>query len=142
MTSCFAILFFQLFITLPLYYREAYQLSEGKIGGLLALNGFVVFSLEMIMVYILGKGFNINILIFLGLILVGLGFVILNITHTEGILVLGMIVLSIAEIFAMPFMVTFVVQSSNLKNRGAYMGLYAFAFSVGQEISPILDTFI
>lgn len=142
LTSCFAILFFQLFITLPLYYRQVYQLSEGEIGGLLALNGIVVFSLEMIMVYILGKGFKIHTLIFIGLILVGLGFVILNFAHTGWILVLGMLALSIAEIFALPFMVTFVVQRSNLKNRGSYMGLYAFSFSVGHVFSPILGTFI
>lgn len=142
LTSCFAILFFQLFISLPLYYREIYQLSEGKIGMLLALNGFVVFSMEMTLVYLLGKSAKINKLIFIGLVLVGLGFVILNLIHAEFILAIGMFILSIAEIFAMPFMVTFVVQRSDLQNRGSYMGMYSFAYSVGHVLSPILSTFI
>jgi len=142
LTGCFAILFFQLFISLPLYYRDIYQLPEGKIGMLLALNGIVVFSLEMILVYILGKTVRINRLIFTGLLLLGFGFLILNLVHSELILVTGMFALSIAEIFAMPFMVTFVVQRSNLKNRGSYMGMYSFAFSVGHVFSPILSTMI
>ena len=142
LTSSFAILFFQLFISLPLYYRDVYQLSEGKIGMLLALNGLVVFSLEMILVYLLGKAAHINRLIFIGLVLVGAGFAILNVTKSVIILVTGMFMLSVAEIFAMPFMVTFVVQKSDLKNRGSYMGMYSFAYAVGHVISPIMSTFI
>ena len=142
LTSCFAILFFQLFIALPLYYREVYELSENKIGLLLGLNGLIVFSLEMILVYILGKVARIHRLIFMGLVLVGIGFVILNLYHSEMILVASMFTLSVAEIFAMPFMVTFVVQKSGIKNRGSYMGMYSFAYAVGHVISPAMSTFI
>ena len=142
LTSCFAILFFQLFISLPLYYRDAYQLSEGRIGMLLALNGLVVFSMEMILVYILGKVARIHRLIFIGLLMVGAGFVVLNLFEGQIILVIGMLMLSIAEIFAMPFMVTFVVQRSDLQNRGSYMGLYSFAYAVGHVLSPILSTLL
>lgn len=142
LSSCFAILFFQLFISLPLYYRDVYQLSEGKIGMLLALNGIVVFSMEMILVYILGKSTKIHRLIFIGLVLVGAGFAVLNLVHSVLILVIGMFTLSIAEIFAMPFMVTFVVQRSDLQNRGSYMGMYSFSFAVGHVFSPIMGTFI
>jgi predicted MFS family arabinose efflux permease len=142
LTSCFAVLFFQLFTTLPLYYREVYSLSEGRIGLLLGLNGLVVFGMEMIMVYLLGRAFRIENLIFTGLVLIGVGFLVLNMVHAEYILFLGMIILSIAEIFAMPFMVTFVVQRSDLANRGAYMGLYSFAYAVGHVFSPIMGTFI
>ena len=49
--TSFAVVFFQLFMTLPLYYHDVYTLSESTIGALLALNGIVVFSLEMILVY-------------------------------------------------------------------------------------------
>lgn len=142
LTSCFAILFFQIFIALPLYYRDVYQLSESKIGMLLALNGIVVFSMEMILVYILEKTAKIHRLIFIGLLMVGVGFVVLNIMHATIILVIGMFILSIAEIFAMPFMVTFVVQRSTIQNRGSYMGMYSFAYGVGHVFSPILSTSI
>ncbi len=142
LASGFAVLFFQLFITLPLYYREVYQLSEGNIGLLLALNGIVVFSMEMVMVYLLGRYFKIEQLILTGLVMVGLGFVVLNVVDAVWILYVGMLILSIAEIFAMPFMVTFVVQRSGIRNRGAYMGLYSFAFSAGHVLSPIMGTYL
>jgi len=142
LSALFAIIFFQLFITLPLYYRQVYELSEGRIGLLLGLNGLVVFSLEMILVYIIGRNFKIHNLILTGLLMVGLGFAVLNLIHAEFILYTGMLILSIAEIFAMPFMVTYVVNSSNINNRGAYMGLYSFSFAVGHVFSPIMGTFI
>ena len=142
LSSFFAILFFQLFMTLPLYYREVYQLSEKEIGGLLALNGIVVFSLEMVLVYILNKRFQLHRMIFVGMVLVGLSFAILNIYHGIIILVISMVILSIAEIFAMPFMATFTVQRSSKYNRGAYMGLYTIAYSIAYVIAPILGAFI
>ncbi len=142
LSACFATIFFQLFITLPLYYREVYELSESKIGLLLGLNGLVVFSMEMILVYLLGRAFKVENLIFTGLVMVGIGFGILNIIHSEFILFTGMLILSIAEIFAMPFMVTFVVQRSSISNRGSYMGLYSFSFALGHVLSPIMGTFI
>ena len=87
-------------------------------GLLLALNGIIVFSVEMIAVYLLGRAFKINNLIFTGLFLLATSFAVLNLVQAEHILFVGMTLLSIAEIFAMPFMVTFVVQSSDLNNRG------------------------
>ena len=142
LTSGFAILFFQLFITLPLYYRASYHLSDNIIGLLMATNGMVVFLLEMVVVHILGKRLRLHQLIFSGLVLVGTGFAILNLIHSVSILFVGMFILSIAEILAMPFMVTFVVQRSSVENRGSYMGLYSLSYSLGHVISPVLGTTI
>lgn len=138
LVSIFAILFFQLFMTLPLYYRQVYDLPESKIGILLALNGIVVFSLEMVMVYILNRKYRIHELLFPGMLLMGLSFVMLNLFHGHLILFLSMIILSFAEILLMPFMATFTVQQSDEHNRGAYMGLYTIAFSAGFVLSPFL----
>lgn len=142
LTAAFATIFFQLFVSLPLYYRDVYHLSEGKIGGLIAFNGVIVFALEMVMVYILSHRVRINKLIAIGLILVGAGFAVLNTWAHPNILVVGMVILSIAEIFAMPFMLTYAVQRSGISNRGSYMGLYSFAYSTGHVLSPLISTWI
>ena len=142
LTACFAIIFFQLFVSLPLYYRDVYHLSEGKIGGLVAFNGVIVFTMEMVMVYILSHRVKLHKLITIGLILVGIGYAILNASTHSYILVVGMIVLSLAEIFAMPFMLTYAVQRSDVGNRGSYMGLYSFAYSTGHVFSPLISTSI
>ncbi len=142
LTAAFATIFFQLFVSLPLYYRDVYHLSEGKIGGLIAFNGVIVFTLEMVMVYILSHRVKISKLIAIGLILVGAGFAVLNTYAHPSVLVVGMIILSIAEIFAMPFMLTYAVQRSGISNRGSYMGLYSFAYSTGHVLSPLISTWI
>src|SRR5690606_21040110 len=64
MVMGYAITFFQLFMTLPLYYRDVYGLSEQAIGGLLALNGLIVFAIEMVLVYLIGQRWRIGKLIF------------------------------------------------------------------------------
>ncbi len=138
LVSCFAILFFQLFMTLPLYYRDVYHLHENKIGILLAMNGIIVFSTEMILVYTLNKKFRIHELLFTGMLLVGLSFIILNLFQGVWVLFLAMTILSFAEIFSMPFMATFTVQQSDEHNRGAYMGLYTLSFSIANTLSPYL----
>ena len=140
LTSVFATLFFQLFMTLPIYYREVYDLKEKMIGGLLAVNGITVFSLEMIMVYILSKKYRLHTLIVIGLILMGVSFTMLNLGHSFSLLVFSMLILSISEIFAMPFMATFVVDRSNERNRGSYMGLYTISFSIALIIAPYLGS--
>ncbi len=140
LTSVFATLFFQLFMTLPIYYREIYDLNEKMIGGLLAVNGITVFALEMIMVYILSKKYRLHSLIVIGMILMGISFTMLNMGHSMSLLVFSMLILSLSEIFAMPFMATFVVERSNERNRGSYMGLYTISFSIALIIAPYLGS--
>lgn len=138
----FSIIFFQFLSTLPLYYRQVYTLSEGEIGALLAFNGLVVFLLEMILVYLLGDRIKKAVLIVGGTLLLGLSFVLLNLTQQVSMLFLAMFLLSIAEIMAMPFMATITVQRSNTSNIGAYMGVYTIAFSGAHAIAPFLGTSI
>lgn len=136
----FATVFFQLFMTLPLYYKEVYQLTETKIGLLIGLNGLLVFLLEMVIVYSLGEKISIRRLIMFGSLLNGLGFVVLNIVYAEAILYVAVLVISLAEIFAMPFMATYTVQSSGEGSRGIYMGMYSFAYSAAFVLAPALGT--
>lgn len=140
--ACFAIIFFQFFTTLPLYYRQVYLLSEASIGGILAFNGIVVFLLEMVMVFLLGERLSKATLIKFGLITMGMSFVLLNLYHHISILYLSMLLLCFAEILAQPFMATVTVQRSNEHNRGAYMGLYTLSYAVAHVLAPILGTYI
>ncbi|MDX5480919.1 MAG: MFS transporter [Hymenobacteraceae bacterium] len=140
--SCFAIIFFQLFTTLPLYYRQVYTLTESRIGGLMALNGLIVFLLEMIIVYMLGEKARKSLLIAAGVATLGVSFVMLNLVQHLSILYVSMLLLSIAEILAMPFMATITVERSDNSNRGAYMGLYTISYSAAHVVAPFLGTTI
>ena len=138
----FATVFFQLFMTLPLYYKEVYSLPESQIGLLIGLNGFLVFLFEMIIVYTLGERFSIRRLVMIGSLLNGVAFILLNLLDAEPILYIAVAVISMAEIMAMPFMATYTVQSSGEKNRGIYMGMYSFAYSAAFVLAPAMGTTI
>lgn len=138
--TLFAIVFFQLFFTLPLYYRDVYKLSEGGIGLLIGLNGLIVFLFEMVIVYLVGQKADIRMLIISGTLLVGLSFIMLIFISDKWMLYLSMIVLSFAEIFAMPYMVTYTTQRSGPQTMGSYMGLYSLAYATAFVMAPFLGT--
>jgi predicted MFS family arabinose efflux permease len=141
--SClFATTFFQFFTTLPIYYRKVYDLSESGIGLLLALNGVLVFSMEMVIVYIIGDKYRLAHLMAFGTVVMGFSFVLLNLFQGHPVLYAAMAILSASEILAMPFMATIAVQRSNESNRGAYMGLFTLSYSAAHIISPYLGTSI
>lgn len=139
--SCvFAICFFQLLNTLPLYYRTIYKLTEANIGVILAFSGLVVFLLEMLLVHIAEKRMTARAVIVWGVLLCGLSFLILNLANGIWVLYVSMFVLCISEILAMPFMATVTLQRSSLKTRGAYMGVNALSFSAAHVFSPFIGT--
>lgn len=132
----FAICFFQLFSTLPLYYRDVYQLTEKGIGIILAFSGIVIFCLEMAIVHFAERKSTAGNAIVLGVFFCGLAFSSLIITHAIWLLYFSMFLLCIAEMLTMPFMATVTLQCSNSKNRGAYMGLNSLALSAGLIFAP------
>lgn len=136
----FAICFFQLLSTIPLYYRTIYQMSEAEIGIILAFSGLVVFSLEMLVVHIAEKRFSALTIIVAGAILCAVSFGILNLAHGVWVLYIAMFVFCISEILAMPFMATITLQRSSLKKRGAYMGINSLSFSAAHIFSPFVGT--
>ncbi|WGQ08907.1 MFS transporter [Pedobacter gandavensis] len=138
--SIFTICFLQLLSTLPLYYREVYQMTEGNIGIILAFSGIVVFLLEMLLVHIAEKRFTPRDIMVMGTLLCGFSFLILNLAHGIWVLYMAMFVLCLAEILAMPFMATVTLQRSTLQTRGAYMGVNALCTSAAHVFSPFLGT--
>lgn len=135
-------IFFQIFITLPLYYREVYLLPENHIGWLLALNGLIVFVVEMPLVAKLGNKVSIRRVVSLGALFAGLGLLILNISEGMIILIFSVILLSISEILAMPFMTTYTVQRADEKSRGRYLGMYSVGYSIAFIAAPAVGTFL
>ena len=139
-TCLYATMFFQLFMTLPLYYADVYTLGERQIGGLIALNGLIVFAVEMVLVYKIGTRYKLAKLISIGTICLTISFSLLALFSGWHILVISMIILSLSEILAMPYMATLAVERSVEANRGSYMGLYTVAYSTAFILAPLLGT--
>jgi MFS family permease len=138
--TCYAITFFQFFFTLPLYYREVYQLSEMAIGLLLGFNGLQVFLFEMIIVHRLEKRTAIWQHVLLGTLLCGISYVLLNVFASIYILLIAMVLLTFSEIFAMPFMISYTIRRAGEHNRGGYLGLYSMAYAAAFILAPYLGT--
>ncbi|RDV13427.1 MFS transporter [Pontibacter diazotrophicus] len=139
---CFASIFYQLFSTLPLYYKQAYQLSEEHIGFLMSFNGLVVLSVEMVLIYLLAKYVKKAVMIIAGVLLLGISFILFNMVQHTSVLVIAMLLFSLSEILAMPLMSTLTAERSGIHNRGAYMGLFTIAYTAPLVIAPYLGTTI
>lgn len=127
----FGFVFLQYFSTMPLYYKDAHSLTEFQIGLLMGMNGFFIFLLEMPLIkWLENSKYSKVFLILVGLVLTALSFIVLNITAWVGILIIGMLLMTVGEMIAFPFSNAFAVERAKKGNQGEYMGLYTISFSL------------
>jgi predicted MFS family arabinose efflux permease len=123
--------FLQYFSTIPLYYRDYHHLTEEYVGWLMALNGFLVFVFEMPLIkYFEKPRFNMYYILFASTLLFALSFLVLNMMNWWGMLVIGMVFMSLAEILNFPFLNSFAMVRGQGKSLGAYMALFSIGFSI------------
>src|SRR5690606_17102137 len=109
------------------------------IGMLMAVNGILIALIEMVLVYKLEGKRNNLLYIYTGVTMVGLGFMLLQITWMPALVCFTMIVLiTLGEILAMPFMNSYWIGRAQPSNRGQYAGLYTMAWSAAQTIGPMV----
>nr|WP_315222843.1 MFS transporter [uncultured Flavobacterium sp.] len=131
-----AMIFFQLFTTLPLYHDEKFGLTEFQTGLLMTLNGLIIFALEMPTVGFLDrKGIPKIKIIIWGSFIMAISFYILLLNVWVGILVISMIFISIGEILAFPFSNAFALSRAPKGQEGRYMALYTMSFSLAHIVS-------
>ena len=132
-----ATVFLQLISTLPVYYEKVMRLNEWQIGALLAFNGLIVFLMEMPLVFTLERRMKRMNCIGAGILMYGLGYLVLNSApQSMAIAVFSMLLLSIGEIFNMPFANSFALSRTVDANRGKYMGLYSMTYSLAHIAGP------
>lgn len=136
----FALAFFQLVSTMPLYYREVYSLSEEQIGLLLGFNGLLIVAVEMVFVNWAQNRIAPRHAIALGVIVMAVSFASLNWATGLPGLYASMLVLSVSEILAMPFMISWITLRAGDQSRGRYLGLYAATYALGHILAPLLGT--
>lgn len=138
----FAICFFQLFTTIPLYFKEGLHLNEFWIGVVMSMNGLMIALFEMIIVFKLEGRVPYLRLMTYGSILMAASFFILNIPLANGFLIaaLASVVITSAEMIAMPFMNSYYISRSTEGNRGQYAALYTMAWSAAQVIGSTSGT--
>jgi MFS family permease len=137
------IVFSQLWNTIPVYYTNFLDISKDNYGYIMIINGILIVILEMPLVYILEKRYHQLSLVVVGTILITLGFLIFNITDFWQLAIgVSIVAVSLGEIIAFPFSNSYALSRSKPGQRGAYMGMYTMAWSVGGIISPTLGMYI
>jgi len=136
----YAIAFFQLFSVMSLYYRQEEGFSEQEIGVLLGINGLFVALFEMFLIFKIEKKGSPFRWILTGCLILLSVYLLLYILHGFWNFVLLIILISVSEMLAMPFMNTLMNQLASRNNKGQYAGLYVMAWSVAPVLSPIIAT--
>jgi predicted MFS family arabinose efflux permease len=144
----FASCFFQLFTTIPLFFKKELLLSEFYIGVIMAGSGLMIFLFEMVLIFKLEGKKPYLVYITFGCVLMALSFLILNIPLANGFLIasLALFVITAGEMLSMPFMNSYYIGRSSQTTRGQYAGMYTMAWSAAQVIgsmagSAFADTF-
>ena len=141
-TLLFALCFFQLFTTVPLYFKEGLHLNEFWIGVVMAMNGIIIALFEMVIVFKMEGSRPYLRLIASGSILMALSFFFLNLPLANGLIIalISTFVITFGEIVGMPFMNSYYIARSTTENRGQYAALYTMAWSCAQVIGSLSGT--
>ncbi|MBL0056141.1 MAG: MFS transporter [Chitinophagaceae bacterium] len=138
----FAFCFFQLFTTVPLYFKEGLHLNEFWIGVVMSVNGILIALFEMVIVFKLEGTRPYLRLMSLGSILIALSYFLLNMPFGSGLLIAltSTFFITIGEILGMPFMNSYYIARSTPENRGQYAAIYTMAWSGAQVIGSLSGT--
>ena len=140
-TAIFAVCFFQVFSTLPVFYKQSWRLSETDIGYIMAFNGLMIALVEMPYVKFMEGKQHPLLLIISGVFIVAFSYISLNLLPVSiGGAFISMIFFTVGEIVGMPFMNTFWTARSQHGNRGQYASLFTTAFSIAHVTGPYCGT--
>jgi predicted MFS family arabinose efflux permease len=139
----YALCFYQLYSTIPVYYKDSYHMSEFYIGILMGLNGLIIVIIEMVLIFHLESKNKAMHFISYGLLLTSLSFLIYIFLPIPMLTALiSVILVTMGEIFAMPFMNNYWTSRASVYNRGQYAGYYTMAWSLAQVVGPTGGTWI
>lgn len=140
LTMLGAVVFMQILWTVPLFWEKTYAWSEAQIGRMMALNGLLVFFIEMPLVHRLEGRASVLKYIRMGLILYAFAFAMFLFSVGFWPALIFISVISVGEMLVMPFSSNFVFGRSEGSKQGQYMALYTMAYSIANIIAPFLGT--
>lgn len=138
----FSMAFFQLLSTLPLFYKDVYELKADDIGLLLGFSGFVIVLFEMVLVHLIEHKYTVRQIMFWGTLVTAVSYYMLNFNLGILWLYIAMFILSTGEMLTLPFMATISIKRAGVNNQGAYMGFNSLSFAAANIFSPYLGTYL
>lgn len=138
-TFLMAFVFMQVFFTVPIFYREVFNINEEQIGLLLSMNGLLIFFLEMPLVHEVElRNISKIKIIRYSLFLIAISYFVFNIEGGVWILIINMLLITVGEMFGFPFTNSIAMTSAPKGKEGSYMAMYTMAFSLAHLFSAKL----
>ncbi|RYZ00566.1 MAG: MFS transporter [Chitinophagaceae bacterium] len=138
LTTLFATCFFLLFRIGPVFFKEQWHLNERTIGLLLAFNGVFIALFEMVLIARLEQRRPPLQYVIAGALFLAASYLFLALPSSLALVggLLSMLLFTIGEMFALPFINTFVISRTTEHNRGQYAAGYTLCWSVAQVVGP------
>jgi MFS family permease len=138
MSTLFVICFFLMFRVVPVFFKQEWKINEFMIGLILGLNGIIIAIFEMVMIHKIENKRSAMYFIILGVFFIAGAFLVLLLPLPFPLLLgsLSMVFFTVGEMFALPFINTFVMSRANEFNRGQYAAGYMLCWSVAQVVGP------
>ena len=133
--------FIQVLTTFPLYIRNVYGLAENRIGQLFAVNTVLIVALEMILMEKIRKYPQAR-MINLSFVLLGVGLGLMPLGRGFAFGALTVAIWTFGEMLSMPLVTALIAGRADDSNRGRYMGLFSFVFSLAFIVAPAGGTAI
>jgi predicted MFS family arabinose efflux permease len=131
-------LFFQLFASVPNYFKEVTNYSANTIGLLLALNGLFVAICEIPFVkWLEGQQIKKHQLVAIGCWCISIALLVLLLSPFSLLFaIVYTVVMTFSEIFAMPFMMSYALSNATKGRTGQYSALYSIGYGVSLIVAP------
>ena len=130
------VLFFQIFTTLSIYYKEVFHFSSLQGALFLALNGVLILLFELpIVKYVETNKINKLMVVSYGVLAMSFAYLFLLIENNVFTLILMMLLMTVGMMFTFPFANSFVKTRSLKKNEGKFMAIFTMSYSIAQIIS-------
>ncbi len=135
--------FLVVFKFVPVFWKDEKHINEALIGGVLALNGILIAIFEMVLIQHLQTKNRDVFYIFMGIIFAAASFATLLIpVYPILVAIISILLLTVSEMFALPFINTYVVNASDTESRGSYASVYTLTWSLSGILAPLLGAFI
>ncbi|MEM1157829.1 MAG: MFS transporter [Verrucomicrobiota bacterium] len=128
------LIFMQIFSTLGVSLKAA-GLQEFHFGLLLAINGGLIISSEIVMTRLV-KRFRKTLVLASGFLLIGLGAAGFGWAGSMTGMSIAMLVFTLGEMLALPTAMAYSAELAPAEMRGRYMGLGTLNWSIGSLVAP------
>lgn len=135
-TMITGILFFQMFTTLPLYYKVQFNFTEFETGLLLSFSGLIIILFELpIVKFVEDNNIDRIKVISLGILSMSISLLLMLVNGWSSILYFMICLMSIGVMLTFPFANSFAMSRVHMNLKGRYIAVFTMSYSFAHILS-------